>query len=250
MMLQRLRCATIGLGYVFVFFAATTARGQLELTLSDMILSPGATITANDKVFSNFQLVSMTTTGGGIVTLDQITVIPLADDPLNPGLKFTAPVGALGTPFGHDGPATALLTFSFDVQTTSGLPLIKDNSLLINDFIFDASTAALIRISEQVQNATGGALGFKQVLAVTGDQPNSGNPNHFDSAEFAPTAFLHVIKSIEILGPGENDGAFLKMFQQRFSQVPEPSSLALVILSAACWTLRTPARRRPSLACD
>ena len=51
MTFQLRRCATTGLGYVFVFFAATTARGQLELTLSDMILSPGATITANDKVF-------------------------------------------------------------------------------------------------------------------------------------------------------------------------------------------------------
>jgi PEP-CTERM motif len=245
MKVKRARLATIALGCVFF---TTTARAQLELTLSDLVQSPGATITANDKLFSNFQIVSSTTTGGGIVNLDQIQVVPLVNDPLNPGLRFNAPIGALGTPFGHAGPATASLTFAFDVQTTSGLPLIKDNSLLLNGFTIDAGPLALIRISEQVQNATGGALGFKQVLGVSGEQPNSGNPNHFDTTDFVPTAFVHVIKSIEILGPGDNDGAFLTMFEQRFSQVPEPSSLALLMTCAACIARRGRATHRSSVA--
>src|SRR5688572_32991832 len=37
------------------------------------------------------------------INLNQINVTPLADDPLNPGIQFTAPLGALGTPFGHLG---------------------------------------------------------------------------------------------------------------------------------------------------
>src|SRR5688572_31333703 len=31
------------------------------------------------------------------IDLIQINVTPLADDPLNPGIQFTAPLGALGT---------------------------------------------------------------------------------------------------------------------------------------------------------
>jgi hypothetical protein len=239
---MKIKCASLATIVLGCVVLTTPARAQIELTLSDLVQSPGATITANDKVFSNFQIVSSTTTGGGVVNINQIQVVPLVNNPLNPGLKFSAPVGALGTPFGHVGPATALLTFAFDVQTTNGLPLIKDNSLLLNGFTFDAGPLALIRISEQVQNAAGGPLGSKQVRAVSSEQPNSGNPNHFDTADFAPTAFVHVIKSIEILGPGDNDGAFLTMFEQRFSQVPEPSSLALLLSCAACIALQK--RRR------
>jgi PEP-CTERM motif len=55
------------------------------------------------------------------------------------------------------------------------------------------------------------------------------SPNHFDEANFTPTNFVHIVTTINIQGPNDNDGAFLTGFQQRFSEVevPEPSSVVL-----------------------
>jgi hypothetical protein len=193
------------------------------------------TIVANDKIFSNFQLVTSSTTNGGVADLGQIDVTPLTNDPLDPGLNFAAPIGALGTPFGHTGPSTALLSFSFDVQTIDQRPLIKDNTLKLTGFVFDAGPGTFILASENLTNAAGATTGHKLVFAQPGDQPGS-SPNHTDVANFAPTNFVHVVKTINIIGPGNNDGAFLTGFQQRFSQVPEPSSLAVGML-AVCGLL-------------
>jgi hypothetical protein len=190
-------------------------------------LFQGATITAHDKLFSNFTLVDIQSVNGGFANLGLVDVQPLVDDPLNPGIKFTAPIDGMGTPFGHDGLSSVTVIFEFAVETTTGLPLIKDNSLLVNGWVFDAHPNAFIQITELVLDASGNSLGDKRVIARNGDTPDSGNPNHFDALDFSPQAKLHVRKTIDIVGPEFNDGARLTMFVQRFSQVPEPSSLAV-----------------------
>lgn len=200
-------------------------------TLLSVLIDGKGTITANDKVFSNFQLVSNSVTNGGKADLGQIEVTPLTNDPLDPGMDFAAPIGALGVPFGHTGPSTAFLSFSFDVQTADQRPLIKDNSLKLTGFIFDAGPGTFILASENLTSASGITTGHKLVFAQPGDQPGS-SPNHFDVANFAPTNFVHVVKTINIIGPGDNSGAFLTGFQQRFSEIPEPSSFALGMLAA------------------
>jgi hypothetical protein len=124
--------------------------------------------------------------------------------------------------------------FEFDVATTSGLPLIKDNSLWINGYTFDAgSPETFIQIAEQVLDASGAPLGEKLAIVFRDDLPD--DPDHFDSAEFAPQDFVHVRKTITVVGPNTNDGARLTMFEQRFSQVPEPATW--LSLCVACWCL-------------
>jgi hypothetical protein len=206
-------------------------------------LFQGQTITADDKLFSNWTLLSQST-NDGMVDPTKIDVTPLVDDPLNPGVKYTAEFDALGTEFGHPPGAFARLRFSFTVATTSGEPLIKDNSLLVNGWVFDSTEAASINISETVRDGGRLARGTKNVVARPSDTPNSGNPNHFDTAEFAPQSSVDVETFIEILGPNTNDGARLTMFEQRFSQIPEPSSLAMVGVLAIFSLAR--ARRRRS----
>src|SRR5205085_1913164 len=126
-------------------------------------------------------------------------------------------------------------------KTTNQLPIIKDNSLLIDQWTFDAGPLATIQIAENIFGATGAQIGDKLVLVRNGDQP--GNPNHFDSAQFNPTSFVHVVKVIDINGPGTNDGAFIRRFEQRFSQVPEPPSVILLLTAAGAavlmWSRRT-----------
>jgi hypothetical protein len=219
-----------------------TKRAQIALTVLScwLIFSPAAahaislanlflgdTITADDKLFRDWTLIDTQLVNGGVADYAQVNVTPLTDDPLNPGVKFTAPVGTLGTPFAHNGPSSVRVVFSFNVQTTNGLPLIKDNSLLLNGWIFDAGPLATIQVSEEVFDVAGNKIGDKVTLARPSDPPGSGK---LATANFAPQSFVHVVKTINIQGPGSNDGAFLTMFEQRFSQVPEPATLALATL--------------------
>jgi hypothetical protein len=219
-------------GYFFCALAYAllfTTASSYATFLSVLIDSKGS-ITANDKIFSNFAVVADSTTNGGIVDLSKIDVTPLNNDPLDPGLNFAAPLDAIGTPFAHQGPSSASLSFSFDVQTIDHRPLIKDNSLILTGFAFDAGPGAFILVSEDLTNAAGKAIGHKLTFAQPGEQPGS-SANHSDVAVFTPTDFVHVVKSITVQGPLTNYGAFLTGFQQRFSQVPEPSGLALGLVA-------------------
>jgi hypothetical protein len=205
-------------------------------------LFQGATITADDKFFNHFTLVNSQLTNGGFADPAQIDVTPLVNDPLDPGIKFTAQFGALGTPSGHTGPSAVQFTFSFDVSTTNQLPLIKDNTLRITDWSFDSGPTASIQVSEQVFDAAGLLLGTKLASVTPQTQ------NLLDTLQFSPRPFVHVIKQINIVGPGNNDMARLLMFEQRFSQVPEPHSLTLLAATSLfCCLGRGIRRRNPSV---
>jgi hypothetical protein len=221
-------CALVTVAVMLVLTPATSS----AVPLSDLFLK-GLTITADDKLFKDWTLVDLQV-DDGIADLTQIDVTPLVDDPLNPGVKFTAPFDALGTLFGHDGDAFVRLRFSFNVETADGSALIKDNSLLINGFLFDSGPDASIMITEVVRDVSGLTLGTKSVVARPGDIPGSGDPDHFDMISFTPQSIVHVEKYIDIMGPRMNDGARLTMFEQRFSQVPEPGTLVLAGGLLAC----------------
>jgi hypothetical protein len=207
-----------------------TAQAQ-DLTLADLFFG-GVTFAVHDKVFRNWQLDDFNLGPTAAGSLDDIVVTPLDDDPLNPGIKFSSLSGL------QTGNSFVVLEFSFDVQTASGQPLIKDNSLWLNGFTFvPGFTGGVINIRESISDVTGAPLGSKFVTAMRGDVP--GDPDHFDSAEFEPQSFVHVFKGIELVG----EGVILTMFEQRFSQVPEPSSMVLLAIGlVAAWWAR--ARRR------
>ena len=233
-------CARVTLLAVAVLSACPYAEAQGK-PLS--LLLQGEPIIVLDKRFSNFNVVDVQSVNGGFADLGQIDVLPLNDDPRNPGLKFNVPFDAVGTPFGHAGLSSVTAIFEFDVQTTSGLPLIKDNSLLINGYAFDAGNPqTFIQISELVLDASGAPLGDKLAIVYRDDLP--GDPDHFDSAEFAPQSFVHVRKTITVVGPSTNDGARLTMFEQRFSQVPEPATWLGACIAWWCLSWLRPNRSR------
>lgn len=205
------------------------------------VLFQGATITADDKLFNNFTLTSTQSVNGGFADPTQIDVTPLVDDPLNPGILFTSQFGALGTPSGHTGPSSVQFIFAFDVLTTNQLPLIKDNSLRINDWSFDSGPLASIQVSEQVFDAAGLLLGTKLASVTPQTQ------NLVDSLQFTPRSFVHVVKQINIAGPGDNDMARLLVFEQRFSQIPEPHSLTLFAATSLICCLGRGIRRRSEI---
>jgi hypothetical protein len=232
MRIRHLGCACLTFAVCSLVLAAESQAVALSA------LFQGATITADDKLFNNFVLVNTQSVNGGFADPARIDVTSLVDDPLNPGIKFTAEFNALGTPSGHTGPSSVQFTFSFDVSTTNQLPLIKDNSLRINTWSFDSGPLASIQVSEQVFDAAVLLLGTKLATVTPLTQ------NLFDTLEFSPRPFVHVVKQINIAGPGENDMARLLMFEQRFSQVPEPQSFVLFAATSFICCLGRGIRRR------
>lgn len=235
MRIRHLWCACLALAIWSVMLAAESRAVSLSA------LFQGATITADDKLFDAFTLVDLQTVNGGFADPTKIDVTPLIDDPLDPGIKFTAAFDALGTPSGHTGASSVHFVFSFNVTTTNQLPLIKDNSLRINQWSFDSGPLPSIQVSEQVFDAAGAPLGTKLAVATPQSQPNDGSL--FDDLQFTPRSFVHIVKQIDIVGPGDNDMARLLMFEQRFSQVPEPCGL--ILLGAAALICCLPRGKRP-----
>jgi hypothetical protein len=191
-------------------------------------LFEGETIIVDDKLFFGWTLLNLVVTDPALdPNLALIEVLPLEDQPQNPGLRFEANGQLMVTDQNFID-----LHFGFLVAALDPNHLIKDNSLELVGFAF-GGVGGLITIIEEVFDATGNQLADKLVLA---DQL-LGIFNLFDSAAFPPQALILVEKNILLAGDFSADLVSLDVFEQRFSQVPPqvpgPASLLLVVLGLA-----------------
>jgi hypothetical protein len=120
------------------------------------------------------------------------------------------------------------LHFSFLVAVVDPRHLIKDNSLEIVEFAFGGD-GGVITIIEHVFDPAGNLLADKLVQA---DQP-FGISDLFDSAAFPPQALILVEKNILLAGDFTGDLVSLDVFEQRFSEVPAPSTFVLLVSGIA-----------------
>ena len=204
--------------------ALALASGSAQATLITLDqLFAGATITAGDKLFSNF--FEEVNSGSKVVDTTLIDVTPLNDGGLDPGpgLKFTAlqdtmsGVGALAVTGGD----FIDFRFSFDVTVLAPGLLIKDNSL---SFMPDVSGGGSASIDETVfEFFTGPSIGTKSVFA---DGEFGGVL--FDEIDITPPRTTIFVEKDIFVDSFFGDAEIL-MFTQRFSQVrvPEPGTLAL-----------------------
>ena len=189
--------------------------GSPSISFDDLL--NGATITVEDKLFDNWSLTALGSgcTGGGTGDINHLAVeiTALADDPINPGLKFT---------YNEQVTSASTLAFSYRISTLSGEPLIKDNSLELTEFNFN-SLEGLLTIDEIVDTPGPDAL-FKFVSADAADDPNYSNL--FDSKTFSPTNELNIITCLQWVPISFlQDGVSNIMFEQRFSQISPESQV-------------------------
>jgi hypothetical protein len=201
-------------------------------------LLEGGSITAGDKVFDQFSVVSYVASDGRKLTAANIDVTALNDGGLDPGpgLKFSVLQGELSIA-GNATYSFVDFAFGFRVKAAPGFA-IKDNSLGLSGSLARAEVEDLgFTILEWVSDAlvkdpaTPGYISA-QISALDGVLTNTPSA----ASQFAPRPEIWVTK--DILVWSDSGLASLTGFEQRFSQqteqapgVPEPGTLALVALA-------------------
>jgi hypothetical protein len=221
--------------------------GSAQATLLSDLLA-GGSITANDKTFDQWRLISEAYSDPGLTVdpanIDVTALVDGGNDP-GPGLLFTV----LNNEFGVTGDGVfAFIDYMFGFRvTSSGLP-IKDNSINLTGGVVRNSgdngmfirelvgtTAASV---EDVTASDPNIIGTKEVEFSWLD-PSLGGPgliaNLADGANFGPRQRLYVSKNILVWATGPDESPGLFEFTQRFSQgvLPEPGSIVLVGLALA-----------------
>ena len=201
-----------GVVLVAVLFAAP-CKAQATVILQDLF--DGDTLSANDKIFSDWGWSSVQ--GNNAPNFDLIEVVPLTDDDLySPGVAFY-----LNGQF-TVGPSDSVgLSFYYTVATSDGSARIKDVSLALWD-AFRTGEGSGMEISESIFASDG------TPLATTYVDHTSTPDGISDSASFTPQSSIRVETNIFVYG-GEGTATLLQ-FRQRYSQtlaIPEPSSLAV-----------------------
>jgi len=218
-----------------MLLALFAAVGAHAMPLTDLL--NGGSITAGDKLFDQWQLVSYTTSEPNrTFNAGNIDVQALNDGGLKPGpgLRFTASSNELAVT--GDGTYAFLdLMLGFHVSALNLALLIEDNSLWLNDWylswLADGSNDLGVYIRETVGTAPGlDDLGVKNVERSLLDDVLSPDSKLFDSAVFPPQSQIWVTKNILVWSVDPTDTAALTGFDQRFSQtaVPEPSTFLLL----------------------
>ena len=203
--------------WVASFILALSASAAQAVPLQDLF--NGDLLLAGDKIFDDWQLLGDFSTNA--VDFNQIEVLPLNDQPLNPGLQYST-TGEL-TVTGLD---VIDFAFSFRVSTIDGSARIKDNSLEIDSFSFGTgNTGGFIFLFEDIYDTDMNLIGEKLVLADNQPPPLF---DLFDAARFTPVSEIIVDTFVFMSGDSVGDTVSLDGFTQRFSQVPEPITLVLL----------------------
>jgi hypothetical protein len=194
-------------------------------------LFDGENIIIGDKIFDDWELFEVDIeTEETIVEPDfsLINVIPLNDDPNNPGLMFD-----LNGEMVLSTPGINLFAFGYSVATLDGAQRIKDNSLLLTaaDYSGESQDIAAV-ILEVVYDESDNEIGDKAV----GYFPAEGleELQLFDFVEFDQIhseIYVETLVGVAQFDDVPIDFLYIDSFEQRFSQtqpVPEPGTILLL----------------------
>ncbi|MBA4178301.1 MAG: hypothetical protein C0505_17345 [Leptothrix sp. (in: Bacteria)] len=211
--------------------------GAAQATPLSVLLN-GGSITAGDKLFDRWSLIDYTASDLRTLNAANIEVTALNDGGMNPGpgLQFQVLNNEL-TVSGDDLYAFVDLMFGFRASVLTPGLMIEDASLFgMNAFV--ASTADLNDGANDqgsfIRETLGTAAGLDDlgVMETEFSILNSVTTSNLsDAAVFAPQSEIWVTKNILVWATESTDSAGLWGFSQRFSQVPEPGTLALAGLA-------------------
>jgi hypothetical protein len=192
-------------------------------------LLAGGTIVIDDKSFESWRnYISVGVNGALAVDPVDIDVSSIGAGTGNPGLVFTSNAFVVGPSV---VPQTQVTTFDFDVRVIGGANVIKDNSLEMTQFVAPVTPPSIF-VTETKRDAGGGMIA---TLTVNNSMPTA-------SADFSPQNFITIAKNVTLVGTMPTQQFRVNQFTQRFSQLPEPSTIFLLgtglIGLAFAWRLR------------
>jgi len=219
-----------------VLFATSTA-SAITISLEDLV--NGSTIQVGDKLFDSWvvgsNIVENDNSGRTFVDLNNILVTGDNSDPFNPGLDFSVLNDALTiTQEGTFG-ANLSLAFTFQLTVDNQLESWKDISL-VAEFIEGSSPGFNNRtahVHEFLYNTLGGSENPFDELDTEYVNDDDGNPALIDESGelsfvfFTPRVSGFVLKDIDLTTELNAETVGISSFSQNFSQVPEPSTLAI-----------------------
>lgn len=224
-----------GLGLLILTLATFSTAQAVPLST----LLAGGSITAGDKLFSDWEFLYYDAFDGRTFNSANIEVTALTDGGLDPGpgLQFDV----LNDEFSVTGNGFYNyldFTFRFQVSVLDPNLRIKDNSLGLNTYSLVPGSDSVNDLGIYIQETVGTAPGLDDLAtkAVTVDildgEPTS---DPFDSATFALQSEIWVTKNILVWASDTDETANLQGFSQRFSQttVPEPGTVGLLGLGLA-----------------
>jgi len=238
--MKRLLTTLGAVGLVLVAAGAAQA-----ISLTDLLA--GGSITAGDKVFDQWRVISETNTADLLWTLDtdNVTVTALNDGGLDPGpgLQFDILNDELSVS-GNDLDPYQFIDYWFGFRVTAAPGyLIEDNTLTLlgasrtgigdNGVYIDEYVATDPSLVDPDPFFPNPDLATKHVEFSYLD-PAYGGPGGItsltDAAAFAPHSQIYVSKNLFVWADLSNETAVLRGFSQRFSQtpIPEPSTWLLM----------------------
>lgn len=193
----------------------------------------GGSIIVGDKLFDDWEIIHEFSSDFDFFGVDtdkiEVTGLPGGLDP-GPGLHFEIMDDELSIE--GDGIFAFLdFMFGFRVSVLDPLLKIKDNSLYLTDYeLINTTTSTTVYIGEEIYGDANYDTWLGDKFVEANDGIFNQNIKLFDAADFAPTDEIWVTKNIYLEAWDFGEIATLRSFEQRFSQIPEPSILLLFSL--------------------
>jgi hypothetical protein len=188
----------------------TMTQSAVSATLAELF--GGAFLDVGTARFSNWELISSDSTGGAATNLSQISVTPLAGDPLHPGLQVSA-----GGQLSVAGINAVDMVLRFRATALAGGYTFTGHTLELTDIDF-GSSGGIGFVSDELIDGNGHDLGSAVAIA-------DNETDFFQSlstAKFAPKSQVVVATNVFITGLSNMDAVSLNAFTQRFDQDGPP----------------------------
>ena len=239
------------IGITATAFAFATARDASAITLAD--LNSGGSITVGDKLFDNWTVVVNSITGddSALRSAFDLTNIEVAgdnSDPYNPTLTFTPSANEFTVTQDGAVAVSANLDFRFDVTVAGDLNLWQDHSLVATYTevaVADPNNDHNVHAHSELY--TDDTLGTQFGGVDTHLIDEDGIPIYVNESGVTETIFFTPRSSGTSLNElswntdNDTESVGITSYTLGFSQVPEPSSTALLGLGGLALMLR---RRR------